>query len=96
MQHATFKMFEKRASSHRDQGVNDVQLSRLEQKTEELVELTIEIIPELTAKGIELCEVMLNSCKRTHTRFDFCRKMSFFEQQKNTASDRKQGQATRN
>ena len=49
------KFFEKRASSHRDQGVDDVQLSRLEQKTEELVELTIEIIPELTANGIELC-----------------------------------------
>ena len=71
-------MFEKRASSHRDQGVNDVQLSRLEQKTEELVELTIETMPELTANGIELCEVVLNSCKRTNIRFDFCRKMSFF------------------
>jgi hypothetical protein len=57
------KMFEKRASSHRDQGVDDVQLSRLEQKTEELVELTIDIIKELTAKElscVKLCSIHAN------------------------------------
>ncbi len=57
------KMFEKRASSHRDQGVDDVQLSRLEQKTEELVELTIGIIQELTAKElscVKLCSIHAN------------------------------------